>query len=479
MLVTPATVASTLAGLLLTQAAPPTDRVLNCTTSGCHSEQMSHQVLHGPVAAGFCSACHEYTEPTTHEFQLKRQGASLCSFCHVGKMNLTGMVVHPPVADEQCTDCHNPHGGNRQYMLSGATNRELCTSCHEQILVAEGSVHSPILRDDDCLQCHLAHTSLHDRLLKEEPTTLCRSCHASVFEPVDLAREQMSFLATGLSIDPTSANGASSVTGGPYVHQPLLDGMCDQCHEVHASTHPTLLKQEPATLCTGCHEPVKLAALNAVATHTPMMDDRACLNCHNPHHGDHATLLRDEPLTTCLQCHHDTAVARPDDTIVPSLAPLLDPNIKLHAPVAEGNCRGCHNVHGAEHAKLLNEPFPTEFYHRFKRDDYETCFSCHEAELATEALTATATNFRNGEQNLHNIHVVAKGDDGRSCRVCHDVHGSTRDALTHASVPFGEWEIPIQFSRSDTGGSCAAGCHRARRYDRLVPVDNSPPVPLP
>lgn len=471
---TPVTLAFTLAGLLLTQAAPPTARVLNCTTSGCHHKETSFQVLHGPVAAGFCSACHEYTEPAIHQFQLKRQGAALCSFCHVGKSNLKGMVVHPPVADEQCTDCHNPHGSNRRFMLSGSTNRELCISCHEPVLAGGDNVHSPIQRDDDCLQCHVAHASLHQSLLKDTPAALCSSCHAAVFDPIAQARGQSSFLATRLSDDPAAQNVVPVVANGPFVHEPLLTGDCYQCHEVHASAHPSLLKKEPATLCTECHEPVKLAAQNAATPHSPMMDDVACLNCHKPHHSDYASLMLNEPLKTCLQCH-DAEIPRPDDTVVASLAELLAPGFKLHAPVAEGDCKSCHNAHGSEYAALLNDPFPADFYHQFNRDDYAMCFGCHTSELATEATTSSATNFRNGERNLHYLHVVAQGDSGRSCRVCHAPHGSTRDALTHASVPFGQWDIPIEFSATATGGSCAAGCHRANRYDRITPVDNTPP----
>lgn len=478
ILLVPATLASALAGLLMIQAAPPTNRVLNCTTSGCHHEQMSFQILHGPVAAGFCSACHEFSDPAAHRFELKRQGAALCSFCHVGKSNLKGMVVHPPVVDGKCTDCHNPHGSNRRFMLNGNTNRELCLSCHETVLAGGGNVHSPIQRDNDCLQCHVAHVSLHEKLLKDTPVALCMSCHSAVFDPIFRAREHTSLLATGISIGQPTANVVAAATEGPFVHEPLLTGDCYQCHEVHASDHPSLLRQESVTLCTECHEPVKLAAQSAAITHSPMMDDVACLNCHVPHHSDYAKLMLNEPLQTCLQCH-DVEIPRPDGTVVTSLADLLFPNIKLHAPVAEGDCKSCHNVHGSEHAALLNDPFPVGFYHQFDRNDYATCFGCHGAELATEVTTSSATNFRNGETNLHYLHVVAQGDAGRSCRVCHSAHGSTRDALTHESVPFGQWEIPIQFTATNTGGSCAAGCHRAYRYDRITAVDNSSPVSPP
>jgi hypothetical protein len=38
------------------------------------------------------------------------------------------------------------------------------------------------------------------------------------------------------------------------------------------------------------------------------------------------------------------------------------------------------------------------------------------------------------------------------------------------SVPYGNWQIPIRFVPSSTGGQCAAGCHQALGYDRETPV---------
>lgn len=38
------------------------------------------------------------------------------------------------------------------------------------------------------------------------------------------------------------------------------------------------------------------------------------------------------------------------------------------------------------------------------------------------------------------------------------------------SVPYGDWEIPIQFEKTSTGGGCTPGCHNPKAYDRNVPV---------
>ena len=43
------------------------------------------------------------------------------------------------------------------------------------------------------------------------------------------------------------------------------------------------------------------------------------------------------------------------------------------------------------------------------------------------------------------------------------------------SVPYGNWTMPINFKRTETGGSCAPGCHKAFAYDRNNPVLITPP----
>jgi hypothetical protein len=37
------------------------------------------------------------------------------------------------------------------------------------------------------------------------------------------------------------------------------------------------------------------------------------------------------------------------------------------------------------------------------------------------------------------------------------------------SVPFGKWSLPLKFVKTETGGSCAPGCHKPQSYDRKNP----------
>ena len=89
--------------------------------------------------------------------------------------------------------------------------------------------------------------------------------------------------------------------------------------------------------------------------------------------------------------------------------------------------------------------------------------------------TDTVTGFRNGTKNLHLVH-VADPKRGRTCRACHSTHASTNPMHMAETVPFGNWQMPIDFTRTRTGGSCASGCHRKLSYDRENPVKLTGPV---
>jgi hypothetical protein len=92
------------------------------------------------------------------------------------------------------------------------------------------------------------------------------------------------------------------------------------------------------------------------------------------------------------------------------------------------------------------------------------CFQCHATELVTEERTTTRTGFRDGDRNLHHLHV--NRDKGRSCRACHEVHATNVPFHMRESVPFGQWELPVPYERRPGGGACGASCHRAEDYDR-------------
>jgi predicted CXXCH cytochrome family protein len=232
------------------------------------------------------------------------------------------------------------------------------------------------------------------------------------------------------------------------------------------------LKQEPLPLCLSCHVQVKQTAQDARYKHSAVIEGDACLGCHTPHGSDPAKLMKGDTIKECLSCH-DKPRQKLDGGVVQSVAELAKPDLFRHGPIRDGNCTGCHTLHGGPFPRLLAKPYTETFYQAFSVDAYALCFSCHDKQLVLAKETEGLTRFRNGTQNLHFLH-VDKPRRGRSCYACHITHASTLPAHIRESVPYGNWEVPIAFKPTETGGSCAPGCHRETRYDRVNAVP--PPV---
>lgn len=180
-------------------------------------------------------------------------------------------------------------------------------------------------------------------------------------------------------------------------------------------------------------------------------EEAVCVDCHQgdlKEHVDDNGLMRVKE-QTCTDCHEDAA-----DYPFP------------HQPVMDGNCRGCHDPHGNLEQQLLN-PELIKPYIDYDKNTYGQCFSCHDRDLLMFATTAFDTGFRDKDRNLHFLH-VKKEKRGRNCLLCHGAHGSSRPKLIIEPVPFGAWSMPMNFTRTANGGSCAPGCHRPRDYDRTI-----------
>ena len=430
----------------MAQVQPPNTRVLDCINGGCHTPIMSYPVMHGPTAIAACDACHDYADPATHTFVNKRTGSAVCSFCHVGADTQLGPIVHQPFADGQCTGCHNPHGSTDKRFLKAGLLSEQCFQCHTETVVGS-HVHKPVA-EGDCLGCHMPHSADFAHLLKIPGESLCLTCHEQISQRIDSAI---------------------------VVHDPITTGSCTDCHDAHASDTPSQLVMPPSQLCVSCHEQVELDASQATFRHSPLFDERSCLNCHQPHAGPHAALLMDDPVAACLACH-DKPIERQDGRTVASVAEIAARGMHPHGPLAEQRCSGCHLPHGAEHSRLLTANYTTNFYEPFSLEHYALCFQCHDQKLALEATTE-GTGFRNGDRNLHFVHVNTE-KDGRACRTCHTIHVSKATKQIAETVPYGQWKLPLNYLPTPTGGSCNAGCHRLATYDRLNATPGiSAPIP--
>jgi len=82
----------------------------------CHDNfKTEYAVLHGPVAAGYCTQCHNPHFSKLSKLLIKK-GQDICLSCHEKKSVLQN-EVHLEIGNTNCTDCHNPHGGEDRFLI--------------------------------------------------------------------------------------------------------------------------------------------------------------------------------------------------------------------------------------------------------------------------------------------------------------------------------------------------------------------------
>jgi predicted CXXCH cytochrome family protein len=89
----------------------------------CHkSFNESYAVIHGPVASGNCTNCHNQ-HSSTYPKLLIRPGQQLCLYCHNSSL-IFASKVHKEIEDAECTLCHSPHGGKTRFMIKDHIPRD-------------------------------------------------------------------------------------------------------------------------------------------------------------------------------------------------------------------------------------------------------------------------------------------------------------------------------------------------------------------
>jgi len=334
--------------------------------------------------------------------------------------------------------------------LSGQNNPEIkkCTDCHATI-IANKNIHIPV--EESCEICHESDGTEHPNenvkgfALTEEMPQLCFNCHDDVLNELT----------------------------AKFIHPPFEDD-CRNCHDVHSSVEDHLLIQKTTEVCYNCHDDLKMSVSSLPMVHKAIDEKRGCMNCHSPHASSNEKYLIAETKELCLSCHNKAVTTESKN--LTNIKQLLKSSKVIHGAIEVDGCLICHTAHASKYSSLLVSNFPVGDYAPAQPDSFALCFSCHDAQMLAEEVTNTATNFRNGNQNLHYLHI--NGNKGRNCKVCHDMHGSQNEHLIASVIRFGNWEMPLNFSSLQNGGACLTGCHSEKKYNWNQFIANNPTTTL-
>ena len=259
----------------------------------CHdSSIMENKFQHGPVGIGECRFCHD-PHVSNHDSLLKEDPKTLCLSCHktVAQGLQEAPHVHSIVVTEGCTSCHNPHGSNFPSLLS-QKGEVFCLSCHEAIADKYNKSrykHAGLYLEDQCATCHFAHSSKYKYLLNQSELKLCMSCHSEKSQ-----------------VSNKKPKNIESELKKSYLHKPVAEGQCSQCHDPHGSKFSDLLVGPyPGTfyapydpgiydLCFKCHA-VELLTLRETDYYTKFRNGTT--NLHYTH------VAIDRKGRTCQACH--------------------------------------------------------------------------------------------------------------------------------------------------------------------------------
>lgn len=352
-----------------------------------------------------------------------------CMQCHSSVSS--HQLQHPKLAD--CASCH-VQAPNQAHRFTDKS----CTACHQMATPQDKFVHGPVAVGE-CLACHNPHGAEEPQLVRVFGPALCETCHVDT--KAKLAEKR-------------------------FTHDPVRED-CATCHDPHASPAKYQLRDPSAEQCFGCHKTMRIELASSRVKHDAVRMDRGCINCHDPHAADMERQLKGTSMELCLTCHNQEHEG-PDGKLQ-DIKGWLSINTDLHGPIRQQDCVGCHNPHAGKHFRLLKREYPEKFYAAFEAKRYDLCFMCHEPDLVKVETSTTVTGFRNGDVNLHFVH-VNHPEKGRTCRACHEPHSSSSPKHMRESVPFGAWQLPIGFEPLQDGGTCTTGCHVTRAYNRTTPV---------
>lgn len=255
-------------------------------------------------------------------------------------------------------------------------------------------------------------------------------------------------------------------SAGLMVHAAVQAG-CDTCHEItrFGKQIDITLKAEGNDLCYACHED-KRPQQGQLSLHTPLHKE-LCTTCHEPHSSPNAKLLR-QPIDNieaarnlCLSCHRNIAAQTQK---------------RVKHPALEAGCGTCHTTHKSEPSGK-----PEGVFH-LTASQPDLCLACHDATDAAIQKAHRGQPFaRSRCSECHNPHgsdrpklinnFMHAAFEGDSCSTCHSepkpgqgtaelVEGARRKLCLecHADVQETLTQAKVKHPALDTDSGCVA-CH--------------------
>jgi predicted CXXCH cytochrome family protein len=251
-----------------------------------------------------------------------------------------------------------------------------------------------------------------------------------------------------------------SGVGFAVIHKVISEKSCISCHNPHGSNNKFLLKFEKTSdLCFSCHK--DFTDQEHGGHRSVIIDNKSCFNCHESHFSHEKNLLKTNVSQLCFQCHNKV-IEKSNGISVSNIKIKMDLSLHKHKPFEEGKCQSCHKPHG--------NGVPAFLVKTYTKSDHQLCFECHK-NIDTEDHNTEATRFRNGDENLHFLHLKSVKKT-LNCQTCHEIHASEQDSLIRTFGEFNIWKLPIQYRKTIDGGTCLTACHKDKTYSRKMPFVN-------
>jgi DmsE family decaheme c-type cytochrome len=292
-------------------------------------------------------------------------GVALCVTCHdEDERPDISKTAHGFAADKRVPDCISCHGESDDHAnnrkIPGVKGRPQPTR-----LFDKQSATPPNERSEACLTCHGkdASRAMWSGSQHNAANVPCSSCHK-----VHDNRDKIRVKASQAEVCYTCHKDQRTQMNKPS-HHPVPEGkmVCSDCHNVHGSAGPKLLRRDTVNdTCYTCHAEKRGPFVHQ---HDPVAED--CGNCHTVHGSVVPSMLKTRAPLLCLQCHapHTAdsvgAIGGQNGVLTQApgqAAPLITGTTSGKNAINfwQGrSCMNCHTqVHGSNNPSTVN-PMPT------------------------------------------------------------------------------------------------------------------------